>query len=293
WPVLGLVLHPILWRYDRIVNRVRRRYKLPPVRGALLAHSPYLTLVPVTDAYEYPRRDLPREVMYVGPVTTPQRGEVHDDFPWEFFDDECPTIYVSMGTIVRGDRVFRHVIGLAQNANWKAIIATGRNSNPPDYHPLPDNVIVRQFVPQLEILRRVDAVISHGGNNTVTETLMHGLPLVVIPISADQPDSAAHVAASGAGIRLSPWRLTRSKLSRAIEAVLFDDEFREAARRIQASYALTDGPQTSARLIELLAATGQPIQRPEQMPPTILPDDVKKLIAFSEATVQSEKASLF
>ena len=279
WPVLGLVLHPILWRYDRIVNRVRRRHNLPPVRGALLAHSPYLTLVPVTDAYEYPRSDLPREVMYVGPVTTPHRGEVHDDFPLEFFDDERPVIYVSMGTIVRGDRVFRHVIELARNANWKAVVAIGRNSNPLDYHHLPDNVIVRQFVPQLEILPRVDAVISHGGNNTVTETLMHGLPLVVIPISADQPDSAAHVAAIGAGIRLSPWRLTRGKLEQAIEAVLVDSRFREAAQRIQASYALTDGPQTSARLIELLAATGQPIRRSVQMSPTILPHDVEKMVA--------------
>lgn len=278
WPLLGLVLHPILWRYDRIVNRVRRRHKLPPVHGALLAHSPYLTLVPVTSAYEYPRSDLPQEVMYVGSVTTPQRGEVHNDFPWKFFDDERPAIYVSMGTIVQGDRVFRHVIELARDANWKAIIAIGRDSNPLDYHPLPDNVIVRQFVPQLEILQRVDAVVSHGGNNTVTETLMHGLPLVVIPISADQPDSAAHVAASGAGIRLSPWRLTRGKLGRAIDAVLVNDAFREAAKRIQASYALTDGPQTSARLIELLAATGQPIRRPAQMSPTIFPEDVEKLV---------------
>jgi MGT family glycosyltransferase len=263
---------------DRLVNRVRRAYGLDTTRGALLAPSPYLTLVPVTEAYEYYRSDLPAQVMYVGPVTTPHRGETHDDFPWDWFDqDDRPTLYVSMGTIVEGDTVFRYVIDLAQHAHWKAVIAIGRNHQPSEYSPHPDNVLIRQFVPQLEILEYVDAVISHGGNNTVTESLMHGLPLVVVPISADQPDSAAHIQASGAGIRLSPWRLTKRKLKMAIDRVLHDPAYRQHAHRIQVSYGRTDGSRTSAKLIKILIETHQPITRPEGMAPTILPEDVNRL----------------
>jgi MGT family glycosyltransferase len=193
-----------------------------------------------------------------------------------------------MGTIVEGDAVFRHVIDLAQSASWKAVIALGHKHHPAEYEPLPENVVVRQFVPQLEILPQVDAVISHGGNNTVTETLLHGLPLVVIPISADQPDSAAHVQAGGAGIRLSPWRLTRRKLKTAIERVLNDPFYRQHAQRIQASYRQTDGPRTSARLIELLIEKRQPVLRPPGMKPTILPDDV---VVIRKANLSQANAS--
>jgi MGT family glycosyltransferase len=277
WPVNG-----VLWRYDRLVNRVRQRFGLLKVQGALLTHSPWLTLIPTTQVYEYPRSDLPPMVMYVGPVTTTTRGEIHDDFPWEWFDqDPRPTLYVSMGTIVHGTEVFRYVVELAKQANWRAVVAVGHNTDPRQFDPLPANILMRQFVPQLDILSRVDAVISHGGNNTVTETLLHGLPLVVIPISADQPDSAGHVAASGAGIRLSPWRLTPAKLGKAIKEVLQNPHYRQAAQRVQASYQACAGPQTSARLIELLAHTRQAVVRPAGMPPTVLPGDVETIAAFA------------
>ena len=148
WKILRIPVYGVLVRHDLYVNRIRRHYGLKPRWRSLLAPSPYLTMVATTDAYEYPRSDLASQVIYVGPVTTAQRGEVHDDFPWEWLtQDERPTFYVSMGTIVRGDKVFRYVIDLARTANWKAVIAVGHNTNPADFEPLPANVLVRQFVP--------------------------------------------------------------------------------------------------------------------------------------------------
>ena len=272
WKVLNIPVQGVLLRHDLCVNRVRRRFGLKPRWGNLLAPSPYLTLIATTDAYEYPRSDLEPQVMYVGPVTTAQRGEVLDDFPWEWLaKDERPTFYVSMGTIVRGDKIFRYVIDLARTANWKAVIAVGHNTDPVNFEPLPENVLVRQFVLQLKLMQQVDALVSHGGNNTVSETLLHGLPLVVIPISADQPDSAGHVVACGAGIRLSPWRLTQAKLGEAMQAILNEPTYRQAAQRIQVSYQATDGAKTCAELIGLLAERQKPLFRPQNSSPTILP----------------------
>ncbi|MCB9435662.1 MAG: glycosyltransferase [Anaerolineales bacterium] len=271
WPILNLPVRWILWRHDRLLNPVRRQFGLEPVRGGLLDHSPYLSLVPTTETYEYPRRDLPRQIMYVGPVTSSQRGEVHDDFPWKWFDhDMRPTVYVSMGTIVGGQQVFQEVIEAARGAAWKAVLAVGMGTDVSQFVNVPDNVLIRNFVPQLEVLKRVDAVVSHGGNNTVTETLMHGLPLVVIPFSADQPESAGRIKAAGVGIRMRPGLAQRVRLRRAIEAVLTDPHYQEAAQRVQQSYARCNGTQTAAALVGRLAVTGQPIMRPDGMRPTLV-----------------------
>ena len=126
-------------------------------------------------------------------------------------------------------------------------------------------------------MQKVDAVISHGGNNTVSETLLHGLPLVVIPISADQPDSAGHVAACESGIRLSPWRLTQSQLGHAMQAILDEPVYRQMAERIQASYQNTQGAQTCAELIAVLAETQKPLQRASDISPTILPGTIQNI----------------
>lgn len=270
WPILNLPVRWILWRHDRLLNPVRRQFGLEPVRGGLLGHSPYLSLVPTTEAYEYPRHDLPRQIMYVGPVTSPQRGEVHDEFPWEWLDnDERPTVYVSMGTIVGGRRVFQEVIEAARGAAWKAVLAVGMGTDSSQFVNVPDNVLIRNFVPQLEVLKRMNAVVSHGGNNTVTEALMHGLPLVVIPFSADQPESAGRIKAAGAGIRMRPGMARRERLKRAIDVILTEPSYREAAQRVQQSYARCNGTETAAALVGLLAATQQPIVRPDGVGPTL------------------------
>lgn len=270
WPLLNIPVRWVLWRHDRLLNNVRRRFGLRAVQGGLLGHSPYLSLVPTTETYEYPRQTLPRQIMYVGPVTSVQRGEVHDDFPWEWFDkDSRPIIYVSMGTIVGGRRVFDAVIKAAQGADWKAILAVGHGIATAQFTHIPDNVLIRNFVPQLEVLKRVDAVVSHGGNNTVTETLLNGLPLLVIPFSADQPESAGRVKASGSGIRLRPGLAYPRRLRQAIEAILTEPRYREAAQRVQHSYAQCQGAQTSAALVEHLALTQQPLYRLEGVGPTL------------------------
>jgi MGT family glycosyltransferase len=125
---------------------------------------------------------------------------------------------------------------------------------PPELAPKspPDNFIVRAFVPQLELLAHVHAVVSHGGHNTVAEALAHGLPLVVTPIKYDQPMVAQQVADAGAGIRLKFGRVKPSQLRDAVLAVLDDDAYRTAARRIRASFEAAGGAAYAASRVEQL-----------------------------------------
>jgi zeaxanthin glucosyltransferase len=113
-------------------------------------------------------------------------------------------------------------------------------------------------VPQLELLKRSAAVITHAGMNTVLESLAEGIPLVCIPLGNDQPGVAARVAARGAGLVVSPLRLTAKRLRWALRAVLEDESYRSEARKLQASIQRIDGLEQAADIVEHALKIGRP-----------------------------------
>jgi MGT family glycosyltransferase len=116
----------------------------------------------------------------------------------------------------------------------------------------PDHVLVHDFVPQLDLLPILDAVVCHAGHNTVCETLAHGLPLVVAPIRDDQPVIARQVADAGAGIRVHFGRVGPTELRNAVTTLLDDPSYRAAARRVQTSFATAGGAIAAADHLEKL-----------------------------------------
>ena len=102
------------------------------------------------------------------------------------------------------------------------------------------------------LLPRLDAVISHGGMNTVSETLAHGLPLVIAPIRHDQPVVASQVARAGAGIRVPFSRVRPAQLREALVTILDDPSYRAAARRVQTSFTTAGGAPAAADHLEKL-----------------------------------------
>src|SRR5258708_21642539 len=93
----------------------------------------------------------------------------------------------------------------------------------------------------LDLLPRLDAVVGHGGLNTVCEALAHGVPLVIAPVKGDQPINAAQVAAAGAGLRVSFARVRPEKLREALTTVLDDPAHRQAAGRVRESVVEAGG----------------------------------------------------
>ena len=116
----------------------------------------------------------------------------------------------------------------------------------------PDHILIRQFVPQLDLLPHLHAVVSHAGHNTVCETLAHGIPLIVAPIRDDQPIIAGQVTDAGAGIRVHFGRVSTTQLRNAITTVLDNPSYRTAARRIQNSFTAAGGATTAADHLEKL-----------------------------------------
>ncbi|MEV7773760.1 glycosyltransferase [Kitasatospora sp. NPDC086791] len=168
----------------------------------------------------------------VGPVLA---ARPHDpEFPWERLRPGRRRVLVTMGTLageLGADFLARTVRALELCGEAvQPVFAAPRELLP----GLPAHAVAVDRAPVLELMARgeLDAVLCHGGMNTVGEALAHGLPLVTAPIRHDQPFVAAQVAAAGAGLRVPFARVTPERLADALRAVLGTTEYRDRAVRV-------------------------------------------------------------
>jgi UDP:flavonoid glycosyltransferase YjiC (YdhE family) len=115
-------------------------------------------------------------------------------------------------------------------------------------------MVGEEFLPQTSILPQVDLVITHGGNNTVTESLRFGRPMVLLPLFWDQYDNAQRMHETGFGIRLDTYRHAPEELTQAVERLLADAPLHDRLAAVSTRLAATPGTATAADLIERLAA---------------------------------------
>jgi zeaxanthin glucosyltransferase len=136
---------------------------------------------------------------------------------WLAADDE-PVVYVSFGSFLsaRGD-VLATVLEALRPLGLRVAAATGSATGLPD---VPRDWLLRSYLPQVALLDRAAVLVTHGGNNSVTEALTAGVPMVVLPFSTDQFAGAAAVEAAGLGIALDPSAVTPSEVAAAVRAVL-------------------------------------------------------------------------
>ena len=114
-----------------------------------------------------------------------------------------PVVYVSLGSFlsVRAD-VLATVVAALRALDVRVALATGSDAASTFWAPLPDVWLVREFLPQVTLLSRAALAVTHGGNNSVTEALTAGVPLLVLPLSTDQFAGAAAIEApAGRGPR--------------------------------------------------------------------------------------------
>ena len=130
----------------------------------------------------------------------------------------------------------------------------------------------------MELLSKVDLLISHGGNNSVNEALAAGRPLVVLPIGGEQGDNASRINYLGVGRQVDTQRFSAEQLRAAVEEIRASPSFRERAERIGQAIAASNGPSTASRCVGRVAGSRAPLCRPEGLEPTLSPDDVQRLV---------------
>jgi UDP:flavonoid glycosyltransferase YjiC (YdhE family) len=172
-----------------------------------------------------------------------------------------PLVYVSLGTVFNRDqKVFQAILqGLAGEA-LNIVLTIGTNNDPADLGPQPDHIHVERFIPQALILPHCSAVINQGGT-AILDILGHGLPLLVLPQSANQFHNAEACVAAGAARALLPEEVSPASVCLEMTALLDEPEYRENAQSIQREFAAMPGPPAGVRLVEQLAQQRQPLLR--------------------------------
>lgn len=193
---------------------------------------------------------------FVGPSIDPSlRAE---EFPFDTLGDG-PVVYISLGTIHSSNTEFYRRCFIAFG-DFPAtfVLSAGSGTDIGALGQVPDNFNVRTSVPQLELLQRVDAFITHGGLNSIHEGLYYGVPLMLVPHQLEQLFNARAVAARGAGIALEEQATGRlvpaATLRQSLERLLATPRYREGAAGIQKSLKATGGYVRAAGEIESFLA---------------------------------------
>ena len=165
-----------------------------------------------------------------------------------------PVTYLTLGTIFNlesGD-LFERVLGGLTGLPGSIVVTVGRDLDPASLGSQPANVHVRRFIPQSLVLPHCDLVVSHAGSGSVIGALTHGLPMVLLPMGADQPLNAARAEALGVALVLDALEATPAEIGVAALAVLSGPGYRHNAGLIREEIRALPGPRHAVELIEQL-----------------------------------------
>lgn len=212
-----------------------------PFRKLHLVFTP-----PSWDAADAPR---PANIHHLRHTSTIRPGARLDD--WVEQLRGRPTVLASLGTVFNNTPgVLEAIVAGLAGEPISLIVAVGRNGDPERFGKLPENVRLEAYVEQPLLLEHCDAFVTHGGFNSVKESASLGVPMVVVPITADQPYSAQRCAALGIGRAIGPDNRTADAVHDAVVDVLNTPRYRDNAKRFQDEMNSLPGTEHLVALIE-------------------------------------------
>jgi MGT family glycosyltransferase len=238
---------------------LREAYDLEPDRDAEMLFR-YLHLAFEPPGFSDPAQPPVRTAHLFRPVPFSDSGE--EELPaWVGHLPGRPTIYATLGTVfnTRTPGLFEAILEGLRDEPVNLILTIGRDRSAGDFGLQPDNVHVEQYIPQSLLLPHCDLVITHAGFSTVAAALSYGLPMVAIPIDADQPVNAQRCVELGVAELIEYGRRTPESICESVRTVLANASYRLSAERIRDQTAALAGPEHAAALLERLATEKQPI----------------------------------
>lgn len=244
-PFMVSTLHPVAIGYQR--ERWLERGLTPPdtklLGQALLDPCPPSLQLPYDDAPRIPIRSVA------------WRGAEAALPAWLVEPGRRPRVYLTLGTVSFGAvEVLRRAASEIASLDVDLLVAVGPEGDPSVLAGLPTNVHVERFVPQADVLSRVDLIVHHGGTGTVLAALEAGLPQVILPQGADQPFNADLIERSGAGRRQANDDDVPGSIAALVEPLLGDCPERGSAVRISTEIAAMPSPsEVVAELVDRAA----------------------------------------
>jgi MGT family glycosyltransferase len=231
----------------------------PPLPDLEFIHeSEHLNLSIYPDAADYLRSN------QLAPTWHRLESSVRDtEEPWSVpdtlgDDGDASLVYLSLGSLGSADvDLMRRLVDVLSRTPHRYVVSKGPRA---DEFELPDNMWGEARVPQTSIIPEVDLVITHGGNNTVTEALHFGKPMVVLPLFWDQYDNAERMQELGYGVRLATYAFSDDDLTGAVDGLLADETLRSNLEVLGERIRDQEGSRVAADLIEEVARESRSIQ---------------------------------
>ncbi|MDY6957334.1 MAG: macrolide family glycosyltransferase [Pseudomonadota bacterium] len=251
-------LDPRFWMNRDMLSMVRRNYRLDSrIRGMKLAigarrrlrdmlvsldlpshgmvrdtlqifrRPKELTICVTSARYQPFSAQMPNNIQFVGASIPDNRDDTAFDRPGH---SSLPMIYISLGSVHNQKLDFyRSCITAFADTPYEVVMSVGKQTPIEDLGPLPTNIHVRSWVPQIKVLQQARLFISHGGMNSINESLYFNVPLLMVPQQIEQAYSARRIQQLGAGLCLRPDRASPHRLQMMSEQILTNPSYAQQA----------------------------------------------------------------
>jgi len=223
----------MMGRHGDTVERHARRFGLDQRRGLHECLSPLAQISQTTAGFDFPRRHLPAHFHHVGPLRPVRRAGTPvatpaDRTPLPPLDPGKPFIFASLGTMQGGRlALFERIARACRGLDAQLLVAHcgGLDARQEDVLKRAGAGWVCAFADQEAAIARADAIVSHGGLNTVLDAIAHRTPNLALPIAFDHPGGAARMVRIGAGLSASHRFAGPRTIARLLRRLLDDQGF--------------------------------------------------------------------
>ena len=202
------------------------------------------TIVYTSPEFQPSSETFSEKYAFVGPSIRPATAEIEKK--------RNKLIYISMGT-VNNDMMplYKQCVSALADTEYQVIMSVGILVSMKEFGTLPSNISVFSHVDQIAVLQQADVFVSHCGMNSVSESLYFGVPLIMLPQTAEQAGVAERVYQLGAGIKLN--KSDASSILDAINKIFAEDTYRQNALTISNGFKRCPGAKGAAdKIIQVL-----------------------------------------
>jgi len=227
-------------KFQSLTGMVKEKYGVEiQSRYEVFCNTAPLTIVYTTREFQPGGDSFDQTFKFVGPSISPRPAL--QDFDLDAIKGNNP-IYISLGTVFNyAIEFYKCCFEAFGETDHTIIMSIGSRVQISDLGEIPANFLVKNYVPQTDVLQCAKLFITHGGMNSTHEGLYYGVPLIVIPQSADQPIIAKQVVSIGAGIELQMQGLTANQLREAADQVLNQASFNNSVTAIKETFRKAGG----------------------------------------------------
>jgi UDP:flavonoid glycosyltransferase YjiC (YdhE family) len=254
-------MHILTYEFLRLAKRSgflrkeNRTYRFSEL--GLLPILPEIALPP--RAFDFPHTPV-IERLHFGDFVDLTRNE--DANLLDQLDQQKPLVYCSLGSVPsyypHSGHFFRTVVAASrQRQDWQWVLSVGTQQQADKLNSPGSNLLVVKWAPQLSMLRRAAAMVTHGGINSITECIHFGVPMVIVPGLRDQPGNTARAVYHGIALTASMKDVTAGELVKLVESAMHSADLRQALARMKNRIVAENGAEAAVEMIEATARAGQ------------------------------------